>query len=86
MMKYLVYLGVPLLLMMTSCKSKQDINYMTNIENVAIEASQRQYASTIQASDQLSITVLAKDNEVAKPLQPELLFYRCNSVFYNAYA
>lgn len=67
MMKYLVSLGVPLLLMMTSCKSKQDINYMTNIENVAIEASQRQYASTIQASDQLSITVLAKDNEVAKP-------------------
>jgi polysaccharide export outer membrane protein len=50
-----------------SCKVKDDIDYMKNIENVAIKTSNRTYTSTIQPSDQLVITILAKDNEVAKP-------------------
>ena len=40
---------------------------MKNIEEVAIKTSIREYSSTIQPSDQLVISVLAKDNEVAKP-------------------
>ncbi|WP_028120916.1 polysaccharide biosynthesis/export family protein [Epilithonimonas tenax] len=67
MKKYLLSVGLPLLLMVASCKPRQDIDYMKNIEDVAIQTSQRQYSSTIQPADQLSIVVLAKDNEVAKP-------------------
>ena len=67
MKKYLLSVCMPILLIVVSCKPKQDIDYMKNIETVAIEASQRQYSTTIQPSDQLSITILAKDNEVAKP-------------------
>lgn len=67
MNKYLFAVCLPLFVIIVSCKPKQDIDYMQNIEEVAIKTSQRQYNSTIQPSDQLVITVLAKDNEVAKP-------------------
>jgi len=67
MKKYLLSYCLPILLFVTSCKSNQDIDYMTNIENVAIKTSQREYNANIQPADQLAITVLAKDNEVAKP-------------------
>ncbi|MCD9853441.1 polysaccharide export protein [Epilithonimonas sp. JDS] len=67
MKNYLLSVCLPILLVVSSCKTNQEIDYLKNIENVAIEASQRQYSSTIQPADQLSITVLAKDNEVAKP-------------------
>jgi len=50
-----------------SCKTKQDIQYVKDIEDVAIKESIRANTSTIQPGDQLAIVVLAKDNEVAKP-------------------
>ncbi len=67
MKKYLSFVWLPILMMAVSCKTAQDIDYMKNIEDVAIKTSVRAYSSTIQPSDQLVITVLAKDNEVAKP-------------------
>mgnify|MGYP003600732893 CR=1 FL=1 len=67
MKKYLLSVYLPLLLVVVSCKTNQDIDYMKNIEDVAIKTSIREYSSTIQPSDQLVIAVLAKDNEVAKP-------------------
>ncbi|MCG2791923.1 MAG: polysaccharide export protein [Weeksellaceae bacterium] len=67
MKKYLLSICLPALLIVVSCKPKQGIDYMKNIEDVAIKTSVREYNSTIQPSDQLAITVLAKDNEVAKP-------------------
>jgi polysaccharide export outer membrane protein len=50
-----------------SCKAREDIQYVKNIEDVAIKESIKANTSTIQPGDQLAITVLAKDNEVAKP-------------------
>jgi len=40
---------------------------MKNIEDIAIKESIKANTATIQPGDQLAITVLAKDNEVAKP-------------------
>lgn len=53
-------------LLLTSCKSKYNIDYMQNIENVAIQASQNS-SYTIQPGDQLVINVSAKDMDVVKP-------------------
>lgn len=67
MKKYLLSVWFPLLLLVVSCKPKKDIDYMQNIEDTAIKTSIQGYNSTIQPGDQLLISVLAKDNEVAKP-------------------
>lgn len=58
---------VSLFCFISSCKSRKDIQYLQNIEDVAIKESIRANTATIQPGDQLAITVLAKDNEVAKP-------------------
>jgi len=67
MKQYLLSICLPLLLVVSSCKTKQDIDYLKNIEDVAIKTSIREYSATIQPADQLVISVLAKDNEVSKP-------------------
>ncbi|MEJ5050157.1 polysaccharide biosynthesis/export family protein [Chryseobacterium culicis] len=54
-----------------SCKvnpnAKNDLNYMQNIEQVAISASAKNSANTIQVGDQLIILITAKDMDVVKP-------------------
>ncbi|WP_027385128.1 polysaccharide biosynthesis/export family protein [Epilithonimonas caeni] len=50
-----------------SCKTKQDIDYMKNIEQTAINASVQNSTFTIQPGDQLMISISAKDNDVVKP-------------------
>lgn len=50
-----------------SCKVKEDMDYMKNIEQTAIQTSIQTSTFTIQPGDQLMISVTAKDNEVAKP-------------------
>ncbi|SHK42133.1 polysaccharide biosynthesis/export family protein [Epilithonimonas mollis] len=50
-----------------SCKVKEDIDYMKNIEQTAIQTSIQTSNFTIQPGDQLVITVSAKDNDVVKP-------------------
>lgn len=58
-------------LVLVSCKvnekAKNDLNYMQNIENVAIESSIKNSNSTIQVGDQLVILITAKDMDVVKP-------------------
>ena len=54
-----------------SCKTnpnaKNDLNYMQNIEQVAVENSMKNSSSTIQPGDQLVILITAKDMDVVKP-------------------
>lgn len=56
---------------LVSCKTnpnaKNDLNYMQNIEKVAVESSSRNSNSTIQVGDQLVILITAKDMDVVKP-------------------
>lgn len=58
-------------LVLVSCKinpnNPNDLNYMQNIEQTAIEASARNSVSTIQPGDQLVILITAKDMDVVKP-------------------
>jgi len=58
-------------LALVSCKvnqqAKNDLNYMQNIEQTAIENSLKNSQSTIQPGDQLVILVTAKDMDVVKP-------------------
>lgn len=57
--------------LVVSCKvnpnAKNDLNYMQNIEQVAINASAKNSANTIQVGDQLVILITAKDMDVVKP-------------------
>ena len=50
-----------------SCASKKKLDYLQNIESVALEASIKNAKSTIQPNDQLVILVTAKDMDVVKP-------------------
>lgn len=71
-----LFLGV--LLLLTSCKTKQKssgLNYMQNAEEIATEMSIQNSRSTIQKGDQLVIFVSAKDMEVVKPF---------NQVYYSS--
>lgn len=58
-------------LIIVSCRTnpnaKNDLNYMQNIEQVAVENSMRNSSSTIQPGDQLVILITAKDMDVVKP-------------------
>lgn len=58
-------------LVLVSCKTnpnaKNDLNYLQNIEKVAIESSARNSVNTIQKGDQLVILITAKDMDVVKP-------------------
>jgi len=58
-------------LILVSCKvnqqAKNDLNYMQNIEQTAVENSLKNSASTIQPGDQLVIMITAKDMDVVKP-------------------
>ena len=64
-------LGVFFVFLLVSCKVKDkaqnDLNYMQNIENVAIESSAKNSSPTIQPGDQLVILITAKDMDVVKP-------------------
>lgn len=51
----------------TNPTAKNDLNYMQNIEQVAIENSMKNSSSTIQPGDQLVILITAKDMDVVKP-------------------
>lgn len=64
-------LGLFSILLLISCKVKDnaqnDLNYMQNIEQVAIESSTKNSGNTIQPGDQLVIMITAKDMDVVKP-------------------
>jgi polysaccharide export outer membrane protein len=52
---------------LNSCTSQKKLDYLQNIENVALEASTKNAISTIQPNDQLVIMITAKDMDVVKP-------------------
>ncbi|MDQ0593034.1 polysaccharide export outer membrane protein [Chryseobacterium ginsenosidimutans] len=64
-------LAVLIAFVLVSCKTNpnahNDLNYMQNIENVAIDASAKNSQPTIQPGDQLIILITAKDTDVVKP-------------------
>lgn len=54
-------------ILLNSCTSKKKLDYLQNIESVALEASMKNAKSTIQPNDQLVIMVTAKDMDVVRP-------------------
>ena len=52
---------------LNSCTSQKKLDYLQNIENVALETSIKNAKSTIQPNDQLVILVTAKDMDVVRP-------------------
>lgn len=57
--------------LLISCKvnpnAQNDLNYMQNIEQVAINASAKNSSNVIQTGDQLVILITSKDMDVVKP-------------------
>lgn len=47
--------------------NQDSLNYMQDIDSIAIQASKNSMSSTIQPGDQLMITISAKDLDVVKP-------------------
>ncbi|MCA6069091.1 polysaccharide biosynthesis/export family protein [Chryseobacterium sp. RG1] len=60
-------LGGALSVLLFSCGTRQEINYMKDIENLVLDNSVKNSRSTLQPGDQLVITVSAKDMDVVKP-------------------
>lgn len=70
MNKHRVLLFFSILLMLSSCKTKErpsEINYMQNADQIATDAALKNQLSTIQKGDQLVILVSAKNMDVVKP-------------------
>jgi polysaccharide biosynthesis/export protein len=63
----MILLAIALVSCKTNPNAHNDLNYMQNIENVAIEASAKNSNNTIQTGDQLVILITAKDMDVVKP-------------------
>lgn len=66
MKKGILYSLLGIFVVFTSCKH-QEINYLKNIEEVALQTSLQNAKSTIQTGDQLTILISAKDMDVVKP-------------------
>ncbi|UJF28805.1 polysaccharide biosynthesis/export family protein [Kaistella sp. 97-N-M2] len=61
---------VAMLLLVTSCKTRDktsELNYMQNVEQVATETALKTAGNTIQKGDQLVIFVSARNMEVVRP-------------------
>lgn len=70
MNKNIFLLFICFLFFVTSCKTKEkpsEINYMQNVEQIAIETAANSQISTIQKGDQLVVFVSSKDMEVVRP-------------------
>lgn len=61
------FLFLLLTLFVFSCKPKENLSYMKNIEELATETALHKSHNTIQVGDQLVILVTAKDMDVVKP-------------------
>lgn len=70
MNKNLFILFISAFALLASCKTADkpsELNYMQNVEEIAMEAANRSESSTIQKGDQLIIFVSAKNMEVVRP-------------------
>ncbi|KQT17884.1 sugar transporter [Chryseobacterium sp. Leaf404] len=50
-----------------SCTAKQEINYMTDIDNVTLDNAVKNSRSTLQPGDQLVVNISARDLDAVKP-------------------
>ena len=72
-MTYRYFSFLAMLIFLVSCKTREkekasELNYMQNIEQIAIDASVNHYKNnTIQPGDQLAIYIMAKDPRVVAP-------------------
>lgn len=60
-------LFVVTLAFITACKPQKDLNYLKDIEDIAVETSIKSTANTIQPGDNLEIMISAEDMEVVAP-------------------
>lgn len=70
MNKNISLLFLSLILLMTSCKTKEkasEMNYLQNVDQIATDAALKTAAVTIQKGDQLVVFVSAKNMEVVRP-------------------
>lgn len=51
----------------SSCQPKKNLNYLQDIDEIATEEAMRLDRATLQPGDQIVATVMARDNDVAKP-------------------
>ncbi|MBD8082334.1 polysaccharide biosynthesis/export family protein [Chryseobacterium caseinilyticum] len=51
----------------TSCTARQEINYMTDIDNMALDNAVKNSRSTLQPGDQLIVNISARDMDAVKP-------------------
>lgn len=61
---------ISLISLLISCKSQEkssELNYMQNVEELAMEAAVRSSEATIQKGDELAISITAKDMAVVRP-------------------
>ncbi|NBL64826.1 polysaccharide export protein [Flavobacterium sp. NST-5] len=65
--KILLFIGIALLLISTSCASKKGYNYYQNIEEVVNAVNEQKYQTAIHPDDLLMITVMGIDPEVTAP-------------------
>ena len=54
-------------LAIVSCRTRNDINYLQDVDKVATETAIRMENNTLQPGDQLVINIMAKDLDVVKP-------------------
>lgn len=54
-------------LAIVSCRTRNDINYLQDVDKAATETAIRMENNTLQPGDQLVINVMAKDLDVVKP-------------------
>jgi len=54
-------------LAIVSCKTRNDINYLQDVDKEATETALRMENNTLQSGDQLVINIMAKDLDVVKP-------------------
>ena len=54
-------------LVLFSCAPRQEINYMTDIDNVALDTAIKNSRSTLQPGDQLIVSISARDMDAVQP-------------------
>lgn len=55
------------ILTIASCRARNDINYLQDVDKVVTETALRMENNTLQPGDQLMINIMAKDLDVVKP-------------------
>lgn len=71
MRKIFLSLLLGVILLLASCTTKDNINYMKDVDNeIATQISSQSSMTTIQPGDQLAIRITAKDMSVVRPFIP----------------